>query len=72
MGATALSAGNLHEKLGDQNENIKIKSDDGADDIRAAPRTRQVKDVQGRNRDGQNEQRDDADGVGRQKFMERK
>jgi len=26
------------KKLGDQEENVEIKSDDGADDIRAAPR----------------------------------
>ncbi len=59
-----LERGNLHEKLGDQNKDVEIKRYDGADDIRAAPRTRQMKEVQGRNRYRQNEQGDDADGVG--------
>ncbi len=71
-GRQGLESGNLHKKLGDQNENVKIESDDGTDDISAAPWTGQMKDLQDRNRHRQNKQRDDAEGVGRQKSVERK
>jgi hypothetical protein len=71
-GRQGLEPGNLHKKLGDQNENVKIESDDGTDDISAAPWTGQMKDAQGRNRHRQNKQRDDANGAGRQKICGRK
>jgi len=41
-GRQSLERGNLHEKLGDQNKNFEIKSNDGADDIRATLRSRQT------------------------------
>jgi hypothetical protein len=64
--------GILHEELPNQNESIKIKGDDGTDDIRAAPGTDQMIDVWGWNGYRQNEQGDDSRAMGGQEFVERK
>ena len=55
--------------MGEQNKNFEIERDDGADDIRGRHGSVSLKEIRSRNRHCQNEQGDDADGVGKHIYI---